>query len=188
MGSNKALFKARQNNLLLGMVSQCAGCNIYEPWAAFIIGSLAGPVFIGVRQSMIRLKIDDPLDAVGVHAGGGILGVILAPFFKEGSGIFWAGDQEAPWATLGINIAGVVTIMLWAGFWSIALFGSLKAAGMLRIDSETEFKGCDIVSWHPLGPHVVLHTQRLFTIHSVKKSTKKVLFFSLVTSVATYFW
>jgi len=133
------------NGALTGMVSQCAGCNIYEPWAAFVIGSLAGPVFIGVRQAIIKLKIDDPLDAVGVHAGGGILGVLLAPFFKQGSGIFWDGLYVDPWETLGINIAGVLTIILWAGFWSCALFGSLKAAGMLRIDSETEFKGCDIV-------------------------------------------
>ena len=70
----------------------------------------------------------------------------LAPFFKQGSGIFWDGLDVDPWETLGINIAGVLTIILWAGFWSCALFGSLKAAGMLRIDSETEFKGCDIVS------------------------------------------
>ena len=142
----QSITYSKLTNVLLGMVSQCAGCNIYEPWAAFVIGSLAGPVFIGVRQSMIKLKIDDPLDAVGVHAGVGILGVLLAPFFKQGSGIFWEGAFPAPWATLGINIAGVVTIILWAGLWSCALFGSLKAAGMLRIDSETEFKGCDIVS------------------------------------------
>ena len=131
---------------VLGMVSQCAGCNAYEPWAAFIIGSLAGPVFIAFRQVMIRLKLDDPLDAVGVHAGGGILGVLLLPFFKEGDGIFWAGHKTEAWALLGINVAGIVAIIVWASVWSGALFGSLKALGMLRIDSQTEFKGCDIVS------------------------------------------
>ena len=28
------------------------------------------------------LRIDDPLDAVAVHMGGGCLGVICVPFFK----------------------------------------------------------------------------------------------------------
>ena len=134
-----------------GMVSQCAGCDSFEPWAAFIIGSLAGPVFIGVRQAMIKLKLDDPLDAVGVHAGGGILGVLLLPFFKQPDGLFWItpslhGDYHDAWKGFGINLAGVICIILWASFWSCALFGSLKKLGMLRIDSQTEFKGCDIVS------------------------------------------
>ena len=56
------------------MVAQCAGCNLYEPWAAILIGLMAGPVFIGVHDLMLRLRLDDPLDAVAVHGGGGTLG------------------------------------------------------------------------------------------------------------------
>ena len=52
-----------------GMVSQCAGCNVYEPWAAFVIGSIAGAVFIVIDLLMLKLKLDDPLDAVAVHLG-----------------------------------------------------------------------------------------------------------------------
>ena len=132
------------------MVSQCAGCNVYEPWAAFIIGSLAGAVFIVIHLLMLKFKLDDPLDAVAVHAGGGILGVFTAPFFKQDSGIFWAADLadnvDNPGVIWGINVAAIFAIILWAGFWSCLLFGTLRFFGLLRIDSETEFKGCDIVS------------------------------------------
>ena len=44
---------------------------------------------------------------------------------------------------LGWNIAGLVCIILWAGFWSTLMFGGLKMIGKLRIDRETEFKGND---------------------------------------------
>ena len=30
---------------------------------------------------MLKLRIDDPLDAVAVHMGGGTLGVLMVPFF-----------------------------------------------------------------------------------------------------------
>ena len=56
------------------MVAQCAGCDSYEPWAAILIGAMAGPVFIGIHDLMLKLRLDDPLDAVAVHGGGGTLG------------------------------------------------------------------------------------------------------------------
>ena len=64
------------------MVAQCAGCDSYEPWAAFIIGLMAGLVYVGVSHGMLKLKLDDPLDAVAVHFGGGFLGTVCVPFFK----------------------------------------------------------------------------------------------------------
>ena len=42
------------NGALTGMVSMCAGCNVFEPWAALLIGFLAGSVFTLVREVMTR--------------------------------------------------------------------------------------------------------------------------------------
>ena len=138
------------NGALTGMVSQCAGCDVFQPWGAFIIGALAGGVFVGVHLLMLKLKLDDPLDAVAVHAGGGSLGVLCAPFFYYGEGVFWAGslDEEgaaAAWNRLGYNIAGLLAITEWATFWGFAIFGTLKLVKFLRIDRETEFRGNDLV-------------------------------------------
>ena len=134
------------------MVSQCAGCNLYEPWAALVVGSMAGGVFIFVHNLVLNIfKMDDPLDAVAVHLGGGTLGVLSVAFFmhdpeNDAEGIFWDGHLSAPWYTLGINIGGLVAIMLWAAFWSTLIFGGLNLIGYLRIDRETEFRGNDLVS------------------------------------------
>ena len=53
------------------MVSVCAGCNAYYPWIASGIAAVAGVVYVSLSLLMVKLKIDDPLDAVAVHAGAG---------------------------------------------------------------------------------------------------------------------
>ena len=55
------------------MIATCAFCDQAAPWATF-----AAFVYVVVHHSLIWFRIDDPLDAVAVHSGGGILGV-LAP-------------------------------------------------------------------------------------------------------------
>jgi len=57
--------------LLTGMVASCAGCNDIEPWSAMIIGMVAGVVFTFSQILVLKFHIDDPLDAVAVHLGGG---------------------------------------------------------------------------------------------------------------------
>ena len=51
-----------------------------------------------------------------------------------------------PWRQLGVNLAGLLAIYVWAAFWSTAIFGILWKVKMLRIDRETEFRGNDMVS------------------------------------------
>lgn len=145
LGGQKWSYLLTLNGALTGMVSQCAGCNVYEPWAALLVGCLGGVMFLAVHFTMLKFQLDDPLDAVAVHAGGGVVGVLSVPFFAFGTGIFWLGDQEESWKLLGINLAGVLAITLWAAFWSSLIFGPLKFFDQLRIDSDTEFRGCDII-------------------------------------------
>ena len=82
------------NGCLAGMVSVCAACNLYYPWAAAIVGSIAGFIYLAVSATMVRLRIDDPLDAVAVHAGAGLWGIIAGPVFKS-DGILATGSDEA---------------------------------------------------------------------------------------------
>lgn len=64
------------------MVSVCAGCDAYGPWAAAVIAIAAGFVYMGLSSLMVKLKIDDPVDAVAVHLGGGTLGILIAPVLR----------------------------------------------------------------------------------------------------------
>ena len=66
-------FKGRIiNGCLVGMVSICGGCGYYHPGHSIIVSSVAGCMYVLISMVMVKLKIDDPLDAVAVHAGGGM--------------------------------------------------------------------------------------------------------------------
>ena len=65
------------------MVSVCAGCDGYYPWAAALVASVAGLAYVIVSKTMASVKIDDPLDAVAVHASSGLWGLLAAPIFME---------------------------------------------------------------------------------------------------------
>ena len=82
------------NGCLAGMVSVCAGANMYYPWAAALVSAVAGILYLMVSAAMVKFKIDDPLDAVAVHAGAGLWGVLAAPIFKS-DGILATGSDES---------------------------------------------------------------------------------------------
>ena len=42
----------------------CAGADQYKPWCAILIGAIAGASFFAWHHLMLRLRVDDPLDAV----------------------------------------------------------------------------------------------------------------------------
>ena len=133
------------------MVSLCAGCNAYEPWAALIVGTFGGLGFMVVYFAMLRLKLDDPLDAVAVHGGGGLVGILAVPWFmyvgldSGDRGVFWDGSTAGPWLVLAYNLAGGVAIAAWSAFWSALIFGSMCFLGLLRVSAEDEAKGMDLI-------------------------------------------
>lgn len=133
------------NGILGGAVAICAGCNSVEPWAAFVIGSIAGCVYWGGSWLMERFHVDDPLDAVPVHLFCGFWGVLAAPLFSNGNnydGILysWSG---AAFQQFGWNLLCGVVYIIWAGGLSSILFYCLKAAGRLRVSEATEMMGLD---------------------------------------------
>ena len=90
----------------------CAGANTYAPWSAVVIGFIAGFVYFGLHTAMLKYHLDDPVDAVAVHVGGGVLGLISVPFFANEEGIFWNSEG---WKILAANFIGLVVISAWAG-------------------------------------------------------------------------
>ncbi|XP_033102659.1 putative ammonium transporter 1 [Anneissia japonica] len=131
------------NGGLTGMVAICAGCDVVEPWGAFVIGFVAGMVFIVVSNLMLKFKIDDPLDAVAVHMGGGFWGIIAVTVFARDTGIVYAGDSDS-FLQLLWNIIGSISIFAWSLVTSLLMFGVMRAVGILRVSSLIEEKGLDI--------------------------------------------
>lgn len=131
------------NGGLTGMVALCAGCNVVHPYAAFVIGVIAGIAYVAWSTLVVKLKIDDPLDAVAVHLGGGIWGVLSAPIFNKDSGILYDGGLLS-FRGFGWNLLGVIVIMIWSGSLAFILFLAMNLIGVLRVDKDIELKGLDI--------------------------------------------
>lgn len=137
---------------LAGMVSMCAGSNDLYPWAAFLIGLIAAISFLSWHTLMLKMKIDDPLDAVAVHFGGGMTGILLTPIFSingqeiDGSpvgGIIYGGHYKA-FQGFGWNLLGALCITAWTAAFSFLLFGAMKLMGILRVAEDVELAGLDV--------------------------------------------
>nr|XP_053630022.1 putative ammonium transporter 1 [Cherax quadricarinatus] len=133
-------FLMTLNGSLTGMVSICAGCNVVRPWGAVVIGLVAGAVFLGIHFLLPKLRVDDPLDAVAVHMGGGLWGLVAVAIFQS-DGLIYGGSGEV----LAWNIVGALAILGWSGGLCLILFGSLRQLDMLRVPPELETRGLDIL-------------------------------------------
>ncbi|EDQ87300.1 uncharacterized protein MONBRDRAFT_27353 [Monosiga brevicollis MX1] len=131
------------NGIIAGMVAICAGAGSVMPWAALIIGVVAGFVYLAWSVALVRFGIDDALDAVPVHLGAGWWGLAAQPLFAHRTGIFYDGSDADAWRRLGWNLAGSIVIFVWATGTSLVMFYVIDKLDMLRVDEETEMAGLD---------------------------------------------
>ena len=70
------------NGSLAGLVAITAGCDAVTPVGAAIIGIIAGFVVVfGIEFVDQKLRVDDPVGAVGVHGLCGLTGTLLTGVF-----------------------------------------------------------------------------------------------------------
>lgn len=84
-GEGEFSLTAAMNGCLAGLVAITGGCAVVEPWAAIIIGIIAGVLFLFTSKLLIRFRIDDAVDAVPVHMSNGIWGGIAVGLFATKS-------------------------------------------------------------------------------------------------------
>ena len=73
------------NGMLAGLVAITAPCAFVEPWAAAVIGSIAGVLVIESIVFFEKRGIDDPVGAISVHGVCGICGVLSIGIFASGA-------------------------------------------------------------------------------------------------------
>lgn len=145
------------NGALGGLVAITAGCSVVEPWAALIIGMVGGWTYVGWSALLIRLKIDDAVDAVPVHFGNGMWGCIAVGLFAEPSRtlLAYSQDKHVGWFyswgrgsgdanLLLCEVCGILWIIGWVGVVMTPFFMLLNWAGMFRVDPLEEEVGLDI--------------------------------------------
>eukprot|EP00588_Corethron_pennatum_P012375 CAMPEP_0194273298 /NCGR_PEP_ID=MMETSP0169-20130528/6654_1 /TAXON_ID=218684 /ORGANISM="Corethron pennatum, Strain L29A3" /LENGTH=464 /DNA_ID=CAMNT_0039016201 /DNA_START=182 /DNA_END=1576 /DNA_ORIENTATION=+ len=128
------------NGALGGLVGITAAPDTTPLWAAIIVGIIAGWVYLGASALLIKLKIDDAVDAVPVHFFCGMWGVLAAAIFDEDLGLFMGGGGNQ----LLQNIYLILFVIAWVGGLMTPFFIVLNMLGMFRVDSLEEDVGLDI--------------------------------------------
>ncbi|MFV0395586.1 MAG: ammonium transporter [Coprobacillaceae bacterium] len=136
------------NGVLAGLVGITAGCHIVSINGAIIIGIVSGIlVTFGIEFIDKKLRVDDPVGAVGVHCLNGMWGTIAVGLFacntpaSEGVlGLFYGGGTEL----LVTQIIGVIGVAFWVILTSFLMFTVIKKTMGLRASKEDEIMGLDL--------------------------------------------
>ncbi|MEP7289371.1 MAG: ammonium transporter [Chloroflexota bacterium] len=134
---------AALNGSLAGLVAITAGCAFVAPWAALVIGLVAGIVVLLAVDAIDRVRIDDPVGAFAVHAACGIWGTLAIGLFGQPGLTFApAGVDVATRAglllgggatLLGVQFIGSLASIAFTAVFAFIMFGILKAVGRLHV-------------------------------------------------------
>ena len=134
------------NACLAGLVGITAGCAALDAIGSTVVGIVSGLLVVVVVEMLdLKLHIDDPVGAVGVHMANGIWGTIAvgllanpaAPAHLEG--LFYTGN----WYQLGVQVLGVLTVAIYTTALMIGVFFLIKKTVGLRVSRSEELKGLD---------------------------------------------
>ncbi|PCJ68344.1 MAG: ammonium transporter [Rhodobiaceae bacterium] len=135
------------NGMLAGLVASTAGCILFAPADAAIVGLGGGVAYVIGDGLLRRFGIDDTVGAVPVHLVAGIWGTLSVPFFAPlGS---W-GTEMSRIDFFGIQLLGVAAVGLFVLFPSLLVLGFMHRRGLLRLSVAEEVTGLDVSE---LGEH-----------------------------------
>ena len=133
----------------LGTITPASGS--VGPAGAVVIGLSAGVVCYFATQTVKNtFKIDDSLDVFPVHGIGGMLGTILAGVFCSTQlGIFsgngFSDGIDSIGGQVAVQATGVVATIVYTSVATFIILKLVNAMVRLRIDSEEENQGLDLV-------------------------------------------
>jgi Amt family ammonium transporter len=154
------------NGMLGGLVAITAPCAFVDPWAAAVIGAIAGVLVPWAVGFIERRGVDDPVGAVAVHGFGGGFGVLAVGIFSNGTyGAGWNATVDSDMADSGKGVIGILggdftlglgqlgaqaigLLVIWTVIFGIAFaFWKIQNAmmkGGIRPTPETELEGMDL--------------------------------------------
>jgi len=164
------------NGMLAGLVAITAPCAFVDPWAAAVIGAIAGFLVVVSVFFFETRGIDDPVGAISVHGVNGLWGVLSVGIFATGQyGAGWNGvvrdEMVKLYGSDGVrgllygDFSQFVMQLIDAGV--VAVFGFVMAyvwfkisnlITPIRVSAETEVEGLDGPEMGVLGyPDFQLH-------------------------------
>ncbi|MGP3918893.1 ammonium transporter [Nonomuraea sp. 10N515B] len=162
-----------------GLVAITPACGFVDPWAAVVIGLLAGVICAYAVGLKYKLGYDDSLDVVGVHLVGGLIGAISLGFFAaypflpgQNKGILIEGGQISQ---LGLQVLGPVVVGLYSFVISWILGKIIDKTMGFRIAEDAEVTGVDITTHAETGYDIgTFHASGVTSSNGPAPAPKKV--------------
>ncbi len=129
-----------------GLVVITPAAGFAGPMGAIVMGLIAGAVCLwGVTGLKRMLKVDDALDAFGVHGVGGIVGALLTGVFVNtclgGQGTDFSMAEQ-----IWIQFKSVIVSGVWSAVVSVAAYFIIDKVWGLRPTADEEEEGLDKTS------------------------------------------
>lgn len=139
--SHKPSLLGACSGAIAGLVAVTPAAGNSGPFGALVLGAVSAVVCaLFVVALKPRLKLDDSLDAFGIHGLGGIVGSIGTAFtFMQ-----VAGDDYDLGAQLVTQIVAVLIAIAWAAIGSAIAFSVARVVTGLRVDEDVEREGLDL--------------------------------------------
>ena len=136
------------NGLLAGLVIITPTCAYVSVPSSMILGAFSGVFVVLAVIFFDRLKIDDPVGAISVHLGNGVLGTLAVGLFAQdgiggtacANGLFFGGG----FGLLGAQAFGVVCVGAFVFIASMVTWFVIKKTIGLRVSLREEIEGLDI--------------------------------------------
>jgi Amt family ammonium transporter len=133
------------SGVVAGLVAITPACANVSPVAALGLGLVAGAacaVFVDLKY---KFGLDDSLDVVGVHLGGGLvgtlaLGFVALPVNGEGGGLFYGGGLHQ---LVAQTVAVLVTLLV-SGLMTLIIGLAIHKTLGFRVSHEAETVGVDL--------------------------------------------
>ena len=138
------------NGVLAALVAVTAASGFVAPWAAVVIGGVAGAIAVVGVGFVERLRIDDPIGAVAVHGFAGVWGTLATGLFAVPAlaaelgvgrgGLVYTGDATQ----LGVQALGLLVVGAFTFAASFGALAAMKALWGIRAEPEVEELGLDL--------------------------------------------
>jgi len=166
------------NGALGGLVAITAPCAWVAPWAAIVIGIVAGFIVTYGYWWLERRGIDDAVGAVPVHGFCGTWGLIALGIFADGTyGVY---TTEPPLVTgllygnpgfLAVQLISAVVNFAWAFGTGYIVYRAIdRLVGGLRASSSEETIGLDVAEHMALAYPYFVQTEMMPSPTVVKKN------------------
>ena len=130
-----------------GLVAITPACAFVAPWAAVVIGFIAGVLCSLAVDLKFKFGLDDSLDVVGVHLVGGVWGSLAVGLFGASAvnsvgvdGLFYGGGS----GLLVKQAMGVALVAAYSFFVTLIIGYAIEKTIGFRVTKDSEVEGIDL--------------------------------------------